>query len=709
MWWNAHALPLTDAWWNAPMYLPMQGTFAFAEALLALVPLSTPLQWLGVGPIATHNVLYVLSGPLATLAAYQLAHRLTARWDAALIAALAFGFSPYRIGQMAHIQVLWSCWMPFALVALHDYVRTDRPRALVWFGLCWMMNGFTNGYFLVYFPVLVGVWVLWFSTRWQQAAKIGVVAFLASLPLLPMLLGYRHHQGVYGFARRIGEIRDFSADLTAIFAASSRAWVSAHWTLPPGPEGELYPGLVLLGLVIVGCVLAMRRNSRETHARWSVKRRIVVAIAALATVLAVIVMSTGGYDLQLGPLSISMHRPSRLFNIAFWLGLGALVTSGTARRAWQHRSPLAFYAAAAALMYFLALGPEPRIGATQLLYKSLYSWLMLLPGFDSVRVPARFGLLMILCLSGAAALAYARMVPRATRIGALALCVAALLEGWIIWPVEALPRPLDVPARAISAGAAVMEMPVVEDFAPNTVALFNQMHNGRPLINGFGGYLPGHYYALMLGLKDGDTSVIEGIRTVAPIAAFVWADRDKDGATASLMASVPDVEMLEKSDRGTWYLLPKHARGADIDTSGSRLTPSRIDANVNEPEIKALTDGDGMTRWNGRNTSEGNTDIITLSFANAVAPAVVEMDQGIWAGSYPRDLEIVLVTDTGDVSVYRGSTANLSMQAALVSKDVVMHIAIPPGHSARSIKLISHPKGQPFVWSVGELRVFGFK
>jgi len=134
-WWNAHHVPLTAAWWNAPMFAPMPGTFALSETMMSLLPVTSPLQWLGVNPIAAHNAAYLLSYPMAGLGAYLLAFRLTRRWDASLIAALAFAFNPYRIAQLPHIQVQWSCWMPLALAALHDYLDKRRSRALAVFGM----------------------------------------------------------------------------------------------------------------------------------------------------------------------------------------------------------------------------------------------------------------------------------------------------------------------------------------------------------------------------------------------------------------------------------------------------------------------------------------------------------------------------------------------------------------------------------------------
>ncbi|MEI6244125.1 MAG: hypothetical protein WCQ64_03675, partial [Acidobacteriota bacterium] len=79
LWWNAHAVPMTDAWWNAPMFAPAPNAFALSESLLALTPLTTPLIRAGASPVAAYNVVYLLAGPLSALGAYLLAWRLTHR------------------------------------------------------------------------------------------------------------------------------------------------------------------------------------------------------------------------------------------------------------------------------------------------------------------------------------------------------------------------------------------------------------------------------------------------------------------------------------------------------------------------------------------------------------------------------------------------------------------------------------------------------
>jgi hypothetical protein len=42
LWWNAHAMPFTARWWNAPAFYPIHGALAFSENLAGLSLISTP-------------------------------------------------------------------------------------------------------------------------------------------------------------------------------------------------------------------------------------------------------------------------------------------------------------------------------------------------------------------------------------------------------------------------------------------------------------------------------------------------------------------------------------------------------------------------------------------------------------------------------------------------------------------------------------------
>ena len=77
----------------------------------------------------------------------------------------------------------------------------------------------------------------------------------------------------------------------------------------------------------------------------------------------------------------------------------ALVLHPSIRAGWSRRSSLAFYTLAAVAMWLFCLGPAPTLMGKPLLYKAPYAWLMLVPGVEGVRVPARFWVLATLCLA----------------------------------------------------------------------------------------------------------------------------------------------------------------------------------------------------------------------------------------------------------------------------------------------------------------------
>ena len=125
---ECHTLPFTGAGGDAPIFFPTQGALALSETLLGLAPITTPLQWLGVGPVATYNVVFLLSC-FRPLAARALAWQLTRSHGAALVAGVAYGFNPYRTAQIPHLQTLVSCWMPWRFRCTGIWIDTG---AAIW-------------------------------------------------------------------------------------------------------------------------------------------------------------------------------------------------------------------------------------------------------------------------------------------------------------------------------------------------------------------------------------------------------------------------------------------------------------------------------------------------------------------------------------------------------------------------------------------------
>lgn len=269
LWWNAHAVPFTGRWWDPPIFYPLSGALALSEHLAGIAIVTTPLQWAGVSPLAAYNIALILSFGLSGFFAFLLGRRLTGSALAGVCAGLAFGFAPYRASQLAHLQVLMSQWMPLALLAMHAYVKDGRRRWLVVFAGAWLIQAFSNGYFLLFFPILIALWTAWF-VDWRTAPRRGL-ALLAtwigsSVLLVPALLHYARVHRALGLARTPGEMQRFSAKLDSVIHAGG---MLKFWPSQPAetPEGFLFPGITSVALVIAAAAAAVAWQRRAPAVR----------------------------------------------------------------------------------------------------------------------------------------------------------------------------------------------------------------------------------------------------------------------------------------------------------------------------------------------------------------------------------------------------------------------------------------------------------
>jgi len=123
----------------------------------------------------------------------------------------------------------------------------------------WLLQGLTNGYFLLFVPVLVGLWMAWFTRgpAIPRAIRAGAALALATAAALPFLLRYRAVHMAQGLGRSIDEMRGYSAYPGAFLSASPmlRFW---HTAEPRTTEQYLFPGVTVVALVLAGLVVARR-------------------------------------------------------------------------------------------------------------------------------------------------------------------------------------------------------------------------------------------------------------------------------------------------------------------------------------------------------------------------------------------------------------------------------------------------------------------
>ena len=684
LWWNAHAVPLSARWWDAPMFWPLKGTLALSEHLLGLSLFATPMQWLGAAPITAYNTLFVASFPLCAIAAHALAHEITARHDAAAVAGLAYGFNPYRLSQISHVQMLWVFWTPLALLALHRYARDGGRRWLILFAAMWLGQALSNTYFLIFLPILLALWTLWFLTAGRpiRAAAAAAAWGGATLLLLPIVVRYSQVNARFAVERTYDEVRLFSAPVDALFSPSALTTASAFLRQTGNAEQQLFPGVAILLLVVVAAATAALDRRAPSARRTSLTRGLWCAAAASLAVGAVSPV-VGPWQLRIGSATIlSVASATKPLTVALWCAAFSIVSSAAAARAWAARSAFAFYALAALAMYALSLGPEPTILGLPFWYRAPYAWLLEVPGFSNVRVPARFAMLGILCLAVAAAIAFARlrarMPPRASAAFVVVVLGIAVADAWVRIPLVNLPPRLD--ATAIPDDAVVAELPLGA-MVYDSAALYRSMFHECQLVNGYSGFEPVHYTILREALDAGDADALEPMAFKRPIAVVEQA-----GGRISMRAAAQGARTIR--------------RGAALRIQSAAASSGTIDA-------AALADDDRRSFWES-GAPQCGTEWLTIDLGALHGVDALVMSLGGRLHDYPRSLAID-ASDDGRAwnTVWSGRTAARAVAGALDDPAMIPLTFELAGIHARWLRLRQTGSDAHAHWSVAELRVFG--
>jgi hypothetical protein len=559
--WNARQLPLTDAWWNFPSFAPVSGVTSLTEHLLLAYPIASPIVWATGNPILANNLVFLLSPVLNAVAMFALARELTGSASAAFLGGLAFAFAPYQAVQLSHIQTMMAFGMPVAMLGLHRYLKSGGWRALALFGSGWFITALSNAYVLALFPVLVGLWCLWFLRvrESRRLAAIVVTALVAVLPLVPLLWGYHLRHAAYGLVRQSSEIRAYSAEVIGL-AGMYRRLVSWRGVIPHDAlEGALFPGFAILALAIIAIASrssTLARCGADLHGRrrpWS--RRLLTTSAVLTSIVLARVW-TGPWGWHFGPVPLPPFQPMQLFTVALATGLTGVLLSEAVRRAWHRRDPVTFYALAGVALFLLALGPE-MVWAKP--FRALafgpYRLLMVLPGFDTLRVPARAWLLAALCLAVLVAFGVSGLIARHPRrrilVGVLA--AAILYEGWA--SDVTLPAPRAMRAGVIPSGAVVLELPMNE--VPwNTAAQYRAVVGGYRTLNGYSGYQLPHFTPLRRGIAE-MRPVLDGYRRASDL--YVIIRPGEDGNVARWVTTQPHTDHLFDIDEMRIYRMARVA------------------------------------------------------------------------------------------------------------------------------------------------------
>ncbi|MBO9542562.1 hypothetical protein J7643_18400 [bacterium] len=442
---------------QAPYFYPARDALAFSENLLGNLPLFGPLLAFSGDPVWAANAFLVLSVALTGLATYALLLRWTGSRTAALAGGLLFALSPVRMSQVNHLQLFGLWWTPLTLLATSAFLRGARWRHGFAAALCLALQ-FSSSVYLGYFLLIT----------------------LASYVLA-----------------RLWRTPDLRTRTLAIRGAMLLAGT---------------------GLALGGLLWPYLRLSRT----WGMSRTLRDGTALGADLLSY--LSAWPHSIPYGGrlaavLPLYAHE-KYLFPGLVVLALAAWALGWAFSRRREKLSQEARAVAfAGTVAWLLSLGPTLQVrGIITFLPLPYAALFYLVPGFSAIRVPARLGLMVALCLSVLAGIGLSRLIARhgttPLRRGAIAAAALALvLVDTHHRPLTLYPRPVPSAldralSRAPMGPGVFVPMPTYKREADGILEsgrMLLTLPSGRSLVNGYSGFFPDSYLELARHLENGPT------------------------------------------------------------------------------------------------------------------------------------------------------------------------------------------------------------
>ncbi len=416
------ATHLGRGWWSANIFAPHPLALAYSEHFLPQALQTLPVYAITKNPILCYNLLFLSTFVLSGFGMFLLGTELTGSVAAGLVSGLAFAFAPYRIANIPHLHVLSSAWMPFVLLGLHRFFATRRAAPLAGAAAAWVVQNLSCGYYFLFFTPVVLLYIAWEITRrdlWRDTRTLARTSLAIGAGLaatVPFLLPYVELRRLGFSPRSLAETRRFSADVYAYFTADPNLhlWgsIAQAW---PKSEGLLFPGLTIAILAIIGATRGVADATTDAKPR-GLDRTSLAILAAGLLMLGVVAALLLGFSIRVPGIKITSLSRGLLF-----CGLVAAAVMAASRRFREGAvrwllSPAGLYSGIVVFAIVMSFGPDIRAKGRVVASANVYALFFdLVPGFDGVRVPARFAMVGTLGLAALSALGIGAIDPPASR------------------------------------------------------------------------------------------------------------------------------------------------------------------------------------------------------------------------------------------------------------------------------------------------------
>ena len=527
LWWDYHAT-FTDPLnlFQANVFYPYRYSLAFSEHSYGIAMLFFPLFALGARPLTVHAVAMFFGFALSGYGAFRLARTLTGSYGVAWISGIIFAFIPYRFGMMSQVAYLFSPWVPLLFEALVLFARERSRKRALWLGCAFFLSGLTTISWLTLslLPFALSAAIL--LTRyglWRDRAfwRRGAVALgLAAVALLPFMLPYYWVSKMYGFTRRIEDVKSESAWPIHWLSVEVRNkfWSGFGSNVNDGWKFKLFPGLLplLLSLAALVMIEPAQANDSSIDKAAARKRSLFWLDAFIVLALAIAIMAIGYEGLNVFHGLFNHITSARALSLLFVAIIARLCLAypnflrrDNANLIQTLRSPRRTEAFWLGVVWVI-VGFCYSLGWNFFVYRILYD---LVPLFKSMRVVTRGAMIAYLGIALLAGLGAKRLaeaiVLKIPRVRPAA--VYTVLCGLLLFELNAAPLKFmrgDVYPDAVTLrlkktpmSGGIVVLPAGADF--NHHHILRAADHAKPLIVGTSGFITPYEYDIETMTRSG--------------------------------------------------------------------------------------------------------------------------------------------------------------------------------------------------------------
>jgi hypothetical protein len=259
--WVAHQLVTAPGHlFDANIFYPTPLALTYSDSTLLPGVVAAPFIWACADPLTVANVMFVAAFPLAGLAFFFAARRLTGDVQASFIAGILGGLAPFHFEHYSHFELQFFFWVPLAIVALLNVLTSGRLSAGVVLGTLVAGQCLTSMYFggmlltyLIPFGLAVALgWEVRPSRRLARALLVS--AAIVATTLAALGTAYLESRSARG-ERSLEYLTTYSAMPVDYLQSNYRSATYRNLLHhDPQPERQLFPGATPLALGVIGLI-----------------------------------------------------------------------------------------------------------------------------------------------------------------------------------------------------------------------------------------------------------------------------------------------------------------------------------------------------------------------------------------------------------------------------------------------------------------------